>query len=48
MVIVVFAVAVWFLSSETLHVMPTAPVGAPAEEYSAVVPVPVTVPAVAV
>ena len=35
------------LSSETLHVMPTAPVGAPAEEYSAVVPLPVTVPAVA-
>src|SRR5580658_1422987 len=35
------------LSSDTLHVIPTAPVGAPAEEYSAVVPLPVTVPAVA-
>jgi hypothetical protein len=36
------------LSSETLHVIPTVPVGAPAEEYSAVVPVPVIVPAEAV
>ena len=48
MVTVVFADAIWFLSSETPHVIPTAPVGAPAEEYAAVVPVPVTVPAVAV
>ena len=47
MVRLVLAVAVWPLSSETLHVMPTAPVGAPAEEYSAVVPLPVIVPAVA-
>ena len=39
--------AEWPLSSDTLHVIPTAPVGAPAEEYSAVVPLPVTVPAVA-
>src|SRR5579863_1611490 len=48
MVIVVLADAIWFLSSDTPHVIPTAPVGAPADEYSAVVPVPVTVPAVAV
>ena len=47
MVTLVLADAVWPLSSETLQVIPTAPVGAPAEEYSAVVPVPVTVPAVA-
>ncbi len=47
MVRFVLAETVWPLSSETLQVMPTAPVGAPAEEYLAVVPVPVTVPAVA-
>ena len=28
-----------------MHVIPTVPVGAPADEYSAVVPLPVTVPA---
>ena len=48
MVRLVLAETVWPLSSETLHVMPMAPVGAPDEEYSAVVPVPVTVPPVAV
>ena len=47
-VTLVFALAVWPLSSDTLQVIPTAPVGAPAEEYSAVVPLPVTVPAEAV
>ena len=47
MVRLVFAVAVWPLSSDTFQVMPTVPVGAPADEYSAVVPLPVTVPAVA-
>jgi hypothetical protein len=45
MVTLVLAVAVWPLSSETLHVIPTAPVGAPAEENVAVVPVPLTEPA---
>ncbi len=41
MVRLVWLVAVCPLSSETLQVMPATPVGAPAEEYSAVVPVPV-------
>ena len=45
MVKLVEELAVWPLSSETLQVIPTAPVGAPAEEYAAVVPLPVTVPA---
>ena len=48
MVTLVLALAVWPLSSDTLQVMPTAPVGAPAEENSAVVPLPVTEPAEAV
>ncbi len=48
MVTLVGELAEWPLSSDTLHVIPTAPVGAPAEEYSAVVPLPVTVPAEAV
>ena len=48
MVTVVFAVAVWPLSSATLQVIPTSPVGAPAEANSAVVPLPVTEPAEAV
>ena len=47
MVTLVFAVAEWLLSSLTLQVIPTTPVGAPVEENSAVVPVPVTVPPVA-
>ena len=45
MVKLVEELAVCPLSSETLQVIPTVPVGAPAEEYSAVVPLPVTVPA---
>ena len=40
MVTVVLALAVWPLSSDTLQVIPTGPVGAPVEEYVAVVPVP--------
>src|SRR5580698_7685225 len=47
-VTVVLALAVWPLSSDTLHVTSTAPVGAPAEENSAVVPLPETDPAEAV
>jgi hypothetical protein len=45
MVTLVFAVAVCPLSSATLQVIPTAPVGAPAEENVAVVPLPLTEPA---
>jgi hypothetical protein len=47
MVTPVLAVAVCPLSSLTVQVMPTAPVGAPVEEYVALEPVPLTEPAVA-
>ena len=44
MVTEVFAVAVCPLSSDTLQVMPTAPVGAPVELKVAEVPVPLMEP----
>jgi hypothetical protein len=47
MVTLVLALAVWFLSSATLQVIPTGPVGAPVEEKVAVVPLPLIVPAAA-
>ena len=47
MVTLVLAVAVWFLSSDTLQVIVTVPAGAPAELNVAVASVPVTVPAAA-
>jgi hypothetical protein len=40
-----FAVAVWPLSSDTLQVICTGPLGAPVDEYVAVVPLPLIVPA---
>jgi hypothetical protein len=48
MVTLVLAVAIWPLSSDTLQVMPVAPVGAPVEVKVAVVPVPLMAPAAAV
>jgi hypothetical protein len=47
MVTAVCAVAVWLLSSFTVQVIPTEPVGAPTEEKFAVAPLPLIEPAVA-
>jgi hypothetical protein len=47
MVTLVFAVAVWPLSSDTLQVIPVVPVGAPVEEKTAVLPLPLPCPAAA-
>ena len=46
-VTLVLAVAIWPLSSDTLQVIPTGPVGAPVEEKTAEGPLPLMAPAAA-